>query len=54
MYEGGFKDNNFDGFGVLYNPNKKEVSEEEHFVNNLENIGDCWDRYEGLFENNLK
>lgn len=22
LYEGGFLDNNFDGFGVLYNPNK--------------------------------
>lgn len=24
LYEGGFKDNNFDGFGVLYNPEREE------------------------------
>ncbi len=52
LYEGGFVDNNFNGFGVLYNPSKQETEEEISFVNNLDSIGNCWDRYEGLFKNN--
>ena len=52
IYEGGFKDNIFDGFGVLFNRNKTQSQKSNY--NDLNKNLNNWENYQGLFKNNLR
>lgn len=64
VYDGGFKDNAFDGYGILYNPIALELKEKglaefqiidnEHPYMDLDYVGSNWQRYEGIFRNDKK
>lgn len=64
IYDGGFKDNAFDGYGILFNPIAIELREEglgefqivenENLFRDLDYVGSNWQKYEGIFKHDKK
>lgn len=64
IYDGGFKDNTFDGYGILFNPvaiemrekglGEFQIVENEDLFRDLDYVGSNWQKYEGMFRNDKK
>lgn len=53
IYEGEFRDDHFNGYGVLFNPFSRPF--QDYFnLNNFEDLGHLWLKFEGNFSNHLK
>ena len=52
-YEGEWKQDQLDGYGVLYNQNPDYITAAVDWKN-LDQITSCWVKYEGNFRNDLK
>jgi hypothetical protein len=52
-YEGEWKQDRLDGYGVLYNENISVMMEEFDY-NHIEKISDEWIKYEGYFKDDMK
>lgn len=53
IYQGGFKDGEFDGYGIIVNTEKHHREGSP----NYRNLGDqenCWEKYEGTFKESEK
>lgn len=64
IYDGGFKDNLFDGYGILFNQdaleskdgyfdNPHHIDKDRSFID-LNLVGNYWLKYEGIFKNDKK
>lgn len=52
-YQGEWKADKLDGFGVLYNEDVVKLTQSFDY-RSFDNVGDCWVKYEGLFKNDNK
>jgi len=53
-YEGEWKNNTFNGRGIIYNLTPEEIDGETQFSKDLNQVGNGWAKYEGMFENGAK
>lgn len=54
IYEGQWKNDNFDGKGKLLNISPNIKIPKEFNYRNLDDMRDCWTEYEGEFANGLR
>ncbi|RYZ82603.1 MAG: hypothetical protein EOP04_21720 [Proteobacteria bacterium] len=53
-YEGEWANNVFHGRGSLYNTNPERLSGEKNYIENFDEIGNGWQKYEGQFCDGLR